>query len=140
MKLSHEPRTIERIATAAEEADGAAPLDEATWLALRHGRDIRTWLEGDGVALLAGSELNLVVHPDARGGGVGSSLLAGVLGSVPADLPLRAWSHTDHPAAARLAAAYGFEKVRELWMMRRPTSLALPALVVPEGLRIRGFR
>lgn len=131
---------IATIAAAAERADGAAPLDEATWLALRHGRDLRTWLDGDGVALLAGSELNLVVHPDARGRGLGSSLLAGVLGAVPDDLPLRAWSHTDHPAAARLAASYAFERVRELWVMRRPTSLPLPELVVPDGVRVRGFR
>ncbi len=130
---------IATIASAAEAADGAAPLDEATWLALRHDRGVRTWVEGDGVALLAGSELNLVVHPDARGGGVGSSLLAGVLEAVP-DLPLRAWSHIDHPAAARLASAYGFERVRELWVMRRPTSLALPELVLPEGVAIRSFR
>ena len=130
---------IRAIAFAAEQADGAAPLDEATWLALRHGRDIRIWLEGDGVALLAGSELNLVVHPDARGQGLGSSLLAGVLGSV-GDAPLRAWSHIDHPAAARLASSYGFERARALWVMRRPTSLALPDLVLPEGVAIRGFQ
>ncbi len=131
---------IRAIASAAEETDGAAPLDEATWLALRRDRGIRTWLEGDGVALLAGSDLNLVVHPKARGQGVGSSLLAGVLGAVPADAPLRAWSHIDHPAAARLASSYGFDRVRELWVMRRPTSLPLPELVLPDGVRIRGFR
>lgn len=131
---------IATVASAAEQADGAAPLDEATWLALRHDRGIRTWVDGDGVALLAGSELNLVVHPAARGRGVGSTLLAGVLGAVAADFPLRAWSHTDHPAAARLASTYGFEKVRELWVMRRPASLALPELVLPAGVRIRGFR
>ena len=131
--------TIATIASAAERADGAAPLDEATWLALRHDRGIRTWLDRDGVALLAGSELNLVVHPEARGQGVGSSLLAGVLGSV-GDASLRAWSHIDHPAAARLASSYAFDRVRELWVMRRPTSLALPALVLPEGVTIRGFQ
>lgn len=130
---------IAAIASAAERADGAAPLDEATWLALRHDRGIRTWLDGDGVALLAGSDLNLVVHPDARGRGLGSSLLAEVLASVD-DLPLRAWSHTDHPAAVRLAAAYGFERVRELWVMRRPTSLPLPPTSDINGVTIRGFR
>ena len=130
---------IATIATAAEQADGAAPLDEATWLALRHGRDIRTWVDADGVALLLGSELNLVVHPSARGKGVGSALLGQVLDAA-GDAPLRAWSHTDHPAAARLASSYDFEKVRELWVMRRPTSLALPELVLPDGIIVRGFR
>ena len=37
---------------------------------------------------------------------------------------LRAWSHGNHPAAARLAARHGFERVRDLWVMRRPATRA----------------
>jgi mycothiol synthase len=33
--------------------------------------------------------------------------------------PWLAWSHGDHPAAAALARRTGFERVRELWVMRR---------------------
>ncbi|WP_309650127.1 mycothiol synthase, partial [Nocardioides sp.] len=51
-----------------------------------------------------------------------------------------AWSHGDHPAAAALAAAYGFERVRELWVMRRRTGDADPHLFSVSGLAVRSYR
>jgi mycothiol synthase len=49
-----------------------------------------------------------------------------------------AWSHADDPAAAALAALFGFTATRRLWVMRRD---AAPADVpdVPD-LTIRGYR
>ena len=130
---------IEQIAAAAEEADGAAPLDEATWLALRHHPErVRRWESEHGFALVIGDEVTLVVHPDARARGEGAALLDGVLTEVVG--PLSAWSHGDHPAAAALAKRCGFERVRELWVMRRPSSVPLPALREPEGVTVRGYR
>jgi len=136
-------RSLDRvlsIAGAAEASDGLAPLDEATLLTLRHHPDrVRGRVRDDGFALVVGPELSLVVAPDARGRGRGRSLLEETLADdVPS--PLLAWSHGDHPAAARLAATSGFERVRELWVMRRPTSLPLDDLVVPADLEVRGFR
>lgn len=129
--------SIRRIAAAAEEADGAAPLDEATWLALRNRPDsVRSWVRDDGFALLIGAELSLVVHPDARGRGLGGALLGEAL---PASGEVRAWSHGDHPAAAALARAHGFERVRELWVMRRDMGDPLPAYSAPDGLVVRGY-
>ncbi|HEY0950574.1 mycothiol synthase, partial [Nocardioides sp.] len=55
---------------------------------------------------------------------------------------LAAWSHGDHPAAAALAGTHGFERARELWVMRRPTSPTtspLPEPGVPAGVRIRAY-
>jgi mycothiol synthase len=131
--------TIEVIAAAAETDDGAAPLDEATRLALRnHPETVRSWVRDNGFALLIGRELSLVVHPDARGRGLGRELLEEAL--TTADRELSAWSHGDHPAAARLAATHGFDRVRELWVMRRPTSVPLPPLEVPDDLVVRGYR
>ncbi len=129
---------ITRIARAAEEADGTAPLDEGTWLALRNHPDrVRSWVRGDSFGLVTGEDLSLVVHPEARGRGFGRSTLEEVLGSVNG--ALSAWSHGDHPAAARLAGTHGFERVRELWVMRRPSSEPLPELAVRPGLTVRGY-
>ena len=127
------------IAADAEAADGAAPLDEATWRALRHRPEsVRTWTRDDGFALLLDDELGLAVRPAARGRGLGAQLLDEALAAY-GDGALSAWSHGDHPAAARLAAARGFERVRSLWVLRRPAALPLPGLAVPDGLIIRGY-
>ena len=131
---------IAAIASAAEREDGAAPLDEATQLALRHDPDgVRSWERDDAFALVVGDELSLVVDPAARRHGLGGALLDEVLAAA-GQVPLRAWSHADHPAAARLAATRGFDRVRELWVMRRPSTGALPDLVLPEGVTVRGYR
>lgn len=128
---------IATVAAAAEAADGIAPLDEATWLTVRNHPDrVRRWVEDDGFALLIGAELSLVVHPDARGRGLGRALLERTL---PDSGPVDAWSHGDHPAAAALARSHGFERVRELWVMRRPTSAPLPDVLAPAGVTIRGY-
>jgi mycothiol synthase len=81
--------------------------------------------------------LDLAVAPAARGRGVGAALAV----AATADAPVAdAWSHGDHPAAARIAADLGFDRVRELWVMRRPTGEPLPELVAPPGVTIRGYR
>lgn len=130
---------ISRIAAAAEVVDGVAPLDEATWLALRHRPDtVQTWQDPDGFALLIGHDVSLVVAPPSRGAGVGGRLLDEVLRSAAGSL--RAWSHGDHPAAARLADQRGFERVRELWVMRSSLDSGLPDLDVPSDIVVRGYR
>ena len=119
---------VTRIAAAAEAADGASPLDEAARIALADGA-ASVDVDRGGFALLHDGDLSLAVHPDSRGRGVGAALLQ----RVSYDGSLVAWSHGDHPAAARLAASYGWERVRDLWVMRRDGSLPLPPLSVEEG-------
>jgi mycothiol synthase len=132
--------SMEEIAAAAEVADGAPPLDEATWRALRsHPEQVRALRSDDGFALIVGPELSLVVRPEARGQGVGRALLEEALAEAGQE-SLLAWSHADHPAAARLATAYDFEPVRALWVMRRPTSSPLPDLVAPTDVTLRSYR
>ncbi len=130
---------IDEIAAAAAQADGTDPLDEATRLALRHHPE-RVWsvVRDDGFAVVVDGDLSLVVHPEARGRGVGGSLLADAMTDAPRP-PVSAWSHGDHPAAAKLAAGQGFRRARELWVMRRPMSRPLPSPVARDGVTVRGY-
>ena len=127
--------TIAAVRAACTAYDGHDPLDEAAALALKHrGTDGASVAVGaGGFALVRDRELTLAVAPDARRGGLGGRLLAE---GGPAD---RAWSHGDHPGAVALATAHGWRRTRELWVMRRPTELPLPALVVPDGVTVRGY-
>ena len=135
-------RQIADIAAQAEAEDGTSPLDEATWLGMRHrGHTLTAWVEADGFALVIEDELSLVVRPSARRHGTGTRLLEQALAELPEDHgTLRAWSHAAHPAAERLAAGHGFEKVRELWVMRRPTSQPVGEVSVPDDVVVRRYR
>jgi mycothiol synthase len=122
-------------------ADGVDPLDEAAVLRLRHGgldADTRLWLAGtEGFALVRDATLDLAVRPDARERGLGRALAESAVADAQ---PATAWAHSAHPAAQRLADHLGFARVRELWVMRRPTSRPLPELELPPDAEIRGFR
>ncbi|GGO79190.1 hypothetical protein GCM10012276_38360 [Nocardioides deserti] len=93
-------------------------------------------MRDEGVALLIGEDLSLVVHPDLRRRGVGTALAAE---AIPASGPVEAWSHGDHPAARALAARRGLERARELWVMRRPSSVPLPKLPARERIAVRDY-
>lgn len=128
--------TIDAVRQAFLAAGEADPLDEAESLHLKHHGldDVQLATEGhEGFALVHDGDLVLAVAPGARRRGVGGRLLVGV---GDAD---RAWSHGDHPGAVRLAERHGWRRARELWVLRRPASLPLPALVVPDGVTIRGY-
>lgn len=127
---------VSRIAQAAEAADGTSPLDEAARIALADGV-ATVILDRDGFALLHDGDLSLAVHPAHRGQGIGSALLRR---TTTYDGELTAWSHGNHPAAARLAATQGWERVRDLWVLRRDSALALPPVEPPPGVRIRSYR
>jgi mycothiol synthase len=126
---------VTRIADACEAVDGASPLDEAARIALADGVATAVVRDG-GFALLHDGDLSLAVHPDHRGKGVATDLLQ----RTSYDGALTAWSHGNHPAAARLAASHGWDRVRDLWVMRRSTALPLPPLDVPDGVTIRSYR
>ncbi|MDO9454975.1 mycothiol synthase [Nocardioides sp.] len=127
--------TIAAVRAACKLVDGHDPLDEAAALALKHhgteGASVAVAV--GGFALARDGELTLAVAPESRRHGVGGRLLAQV------GVADRAWSHGGHPGAAALAAAHGWDRTRDLWVMRRPTSLELPSLVVPDGETVRGY-
>ena len=131
------------IAKATEAYDGVAPLDEATLLTLRNRpEDATIWgdVRGFGLLVSTGSttpgELSLVVLTQHRGVGLGRQLLLRAPSLEPGTT---AWSHGDNPAAARLAAKQGWERTRELWVMRRPAAGLPAAPEAPEGIVVRGF-
>ena len=128
---------VRRRCVAAGEHD---PLDEAASLRLKHHglEDASLWVaDADGFAFAHAGAVDLAVAPDARGRGLGRSLAEQSLAGAA---PVTAWSHGDHPAAARLAASYDLARVRELWVMRRPTSLPVPAMSAADGIVVRGYR
>jgi mycothiol synthase len=129
---------VRRIAEACDEADGVITLNEQACLQLKYRglRDASLWLGDGGFALLHGQILDLAVHPDSRGKGVGTALAAAVADATDR---VEAWSHADHPAAARIAARFGIPKERELRIMSRPTSLPVADVAVPQGVRVRTF-
>jgi mycothiol synthase len=146
-----EVRAVLALAGAAGDADGADPLSEHVVLQLRHGGDPRaphlTIREPDGVLVgyahvevgeAEQAEAELVVHPMHRRRGHGRALVTGV--AQAATGPLQVWAHGDHPSAAALALDLGFERVRELWQMRRPLVPPLPESRLPAGVSLRAFR
>jgi mycothiol synthase len=137
---------LRQVVAAATAEDGAAPLDEAALLALRHGLGgSELWSAGSaGFAWRHDQALELVVSPAARGAGLGTALAVASTGNPG---PLTAWSHGHHPAAAALAAAFGFDRVRDLWVMRRSLhqlpglpEMPEPAAASPGEVEIRPFR
>jgi mycothiol synthase len=149
-----EPQTagVLRLVAAATDEDSVSPLSEHVLLHLRHGGDpeARNLLLTDGGELAGYAHLDptdpvegpsgeLVVHPAHRGHGLGLALTRALLAEA-GPRPLRLWAHGDLPAAAALASAAGFERVRALWTMRRPLQAPLGTPELAEGITVRTFR
>ena len=129
---------VRRIARASTAHDGATTLNEQALLQLKHRglRDASLWLGDGGFALRHSDVLDLAVHPESRRQGVATALAAEAM---PEGHHVDAWSHCDHPGAARLAEIFGIGRERELVVMRRSLSDLQP-VEVPEGVQIRSFR
>ena len=141
-----------RLVAAATDQDNVSPLSEHVLLHLRYGGDpaARNLLLTDGPELAGYAHLDptdpvegpsgeLVIHPAHRGRGLGLTLTR-ALRAEAGPRPLRLWAHGDLAAAAALARAAGFERVRALWTMRRPLQAPLGIPVLPEGITVRTFR
>ena len=136
---------------AAATVDGRSALSEQTWLRLRadvrsgtldvHVHQLVRDTHGDllAYAQLADHSAELVVHPEHRHRGIGTSIVTTLLERDP---EVRIWSHAGHPDAAKLAEDAGLVTLRELWEMDRDLGAEhpLPELpTIPEGLTIRSF-
>jgi mycothiol synthase len=146
-----EARDVLGLVRAAAEEDGVGPLSEHVMLHLRYGGDPRArnllLVSDGGLAGYAhldptdpveGPSGELVIGPAHRRQGLGL-LLTRALVAEAGERPLRLWAHGDLPAAARLAAAAGFERVRALWQMRRSLQSRLDRPQVADGITIRTF-
>ena len=129
-------RAVDR---ACRKTDGAAQLNEQAVLQLkRRGLDgAQLWVADAGFALRHGDLLDLAVHPDDRGRGLGAALAGAALDEMAR---VEAWSHADHPAAARIAERYGVPRARELRIMELPADVPLPSVEAPDGVTVRTFR
>jgi mycothiol synthase len=130
---------------AATKADGVAPLSEQGLFRLRgdeRARHVVVRTDGTvvGYAQLdqGNSTAELVVHPDHRRRGFGRELVTRLI-SEAGSSDLTIWAHGDGRAAAALAAAIGFDRVRSLWQMSRPLSDDLPEPQLPDGVVVDTF-
>ncbi len=131
---------VRRITAAADAADDAVNLNEAACLHLKNrglAGGVLHVADG-GYALRYEDTLDLVVHPDVRGRGIGTTLARAALEGVAGEV--NAWSHSDHPAAGRIAAGLGLRRERELWVMERALDGTLPTAAPTPDYRIRSFR
>jgi mycothiol synthase len=134
----------------AAEEDGVSPLSEHVLLHLRYGGDPRArnvllWA-GDNLAgyghldptdPVEGPAAEMVIDPAFRRHGFGLALGEALLAE--AGDGMRLWAHGELPAAARLAAAAGFHRVRALWQMRRSLQTRIGRPQLAEGVNIRTF-
>ncbi|HYK26733.1 MAG TPA: mycothiol synthase [Streptosporangiaceae bacterium] len=141
---------LDLVRRAAEE-DGVSPLSEHVMLHLRYGGDprARNVLVRDDGRLAGYGHLDptdpvegpageMVIDPAARRKGLGLSL-GQALADEAGDAGLRLWAHGDLAAAARLAAAAGFERTRALWQMRRSLQTRIGRPQLADGISVRTF-
>jgi mycothiol synthase len=144
-------RVLDLVRRAAEE-DGVSPLSEHVMLHLRYGgdpraRNILVWRQGelagyghlDPTDPVEGPAGEMVIDPAARRHGLGL-LLGRALAAEAGPAGLRLWAHGDLPAAARLAAAAGFQRSRSLWQMRRSLQTRIGKPQFADGISVRTFR
>jgi mycothiol synthase len=142
------------LAAAVHAADGVAPLSEDALYTVRYGgkgvRHLTMTLPDRtaiGYAQLAPAGEpdddwtgELLVNPGYRRRGLGSALAAELVNTA-GGRGVRVWAHGDLPAAAALAAATGFTRVRSLWRLRISLKDApIPEPAFPPGITVRAFK
>jgi mycothiol synthase len=140
-------RAIRELIIAAREADGVAPVGDQVLRELSHDHT-RHLLALDGESIVGYLDLapateenpamaELVVHPQWRRRGIGSSMARAALADGSSGT--RIWAHGDLGPARAMAKALGLTATRELLQMRRPLA-DLPPVTTPAGVRIDTYR
>lgn len=142
-----EQDAVRDLAARAERADRVAPVGEQVSRELGEQRSEHLLATDDRGELFgylnlapgrdgADATAELVVHPDARRGGVGSALVRAALERSGGRV--RFWAHGTLPAARGMARRLSLNPVRELVEMRRPLR-EVPESAVPERISIREY-
>lgn len=136
-----EQRGVRELVTAATEFDGVAPVGEQVLRELGHERTDHLLVTGSHDAIVGYLNLNpemaeLVVHPQARRGGIGTALARAALDKTAGRNQF--WAHGTLEPAQATASALGLVAVRELVQMRRSLR-DVPEPVIPDGIRIRTY-
>ena len=105
---------------------------------LRRGQDLAGYAHLGFADPAEGRSGELVIHPVHRRRGLGLALARAALAE-ESTMPVRLWAHGDLPAAAGLAAAAGFRRVRALWQMRRSLADAVAEPRLAPEVTLRTF-
>jgi mycothiol synthase len=113
--------------------DGQPPFSDQSLVELERGD--RTLLSSErAAAVVSTDEVELVVDPDHRGHGHGTSLATAVLQEHPG--VTYAWAHGDHPGSRALARRFDFVPVRTLLQLQADVGEQISDL----DSRIRSFQ
>jgi len=150
---AEEQQGVRELVDAATEFDGVAPVGEQVLRELGHGRTEHLLVagssSGDETAGVVGylnlspprdgdaGMAELVVHPQARRRGIGTSMGRAALAKTAGRNQF--WAHGTLDSARAAAAALGVVPVRELVQMRRSLRDIPATASPPPGVRIRTY-
>lgn len=133
---------VRALISEARRADGVAPIGEQAIRELSAPNSAHL-LAADPTGAVVGylnltpqGTAELVVHPGARGRGIGTAMVTAARARIGP--PVQIWAHGTLPAAEALAAKLGLRASRRLVQMRRRLN-SVTEPVIPQGISIRTY-
>ena len=142
--MTADPAELRALAQTCLDVDGGLPLltDEGLLRARLMSGETREVRSADGTLVAAaavsvredGAATSGLVHPDHRGRGHGRDLLGWAVERA-GGVPLTVTCENVNPAAERLYARFGLERIFAEQVMRHPLG-SVPQVAAPEGVRL----